>query len=258
MPPGIADATVPNPIFNLTPTATVDEGNNWINISWGPLSLINTVTQHSLGNYGPASMLRRSSTVIPSTATAEHWGYTLHPTADFYGNARKNGFVDAGAVEFVRRCAHAVATVTGGPLAFGNVVVGTTSAAQTLTLHNTGTGYPDRYQSPSHVHRAVLETRAVPAAQHWRAGTHLHHHGGASQPTAVGAATDQLPSPPALVVIGSPVTLTGTGVAAVVSATLTPTTHNYGGVTRNCPDTGLGMACALIPLRCSRSPIPGT
>jgi len=31
---GIADATVPNPIFNLTPAATVDEGNNWVNISW--------------------------------------------------------------------------------------------------------------------------------------------------------------------------------------------------------------------------------
>src|SRR6202043_1622513 len=40
-PPGIADATVPNPIFNLTPAATVDEGNNWINMSWGPLALTN-------------------------------------------------------------------------------------------------------------------------------------------------------------------------------------------------------------------------
>ena len=38
VPPGISDATVPNPIFNLTPAATVDEGNNWINISWGPLA----------------------------------------------------------------------------------------------------------------------------------------------------------------------------------------------------------------------------
>ena len=31
VPPGISDATVPNPIFNLTPAATVDEGNNWVN-----------------------------------------------------------------------------------------------------------------------------------------------------------------------------------------------------------------------------------
>jgi hypothetical protein len=51
VPPGISDATVPNPVFNLTPAATVDEGNNWINISWGPLSLTNPVTGAVLGNY---------------------------------------------------------------------------------------------------------------------------------------------------------------------------------------------------------------
>ena len=46
VPPGISDATVPNPIFNLTPAATVDEGNNWINISWGPLALTNPAHRH--------------------------------------------------------------------------------------------------------------------------------------------------------------------------------------------------------------------
>jgi hypothetical protein len=44
VPPGISDATVPNPVFNLTPAATVDEGNNWINIAWGPLALTNPLT----------------------------------------------------------------------------------------------------------------------------------------------------------------------------------------------------------------------
>jgi len=50
-------------------------------------------------------------------------------------------------------------------------------------------------------------------------------------------------------VAGSPVTLTGTGVAPVVSATLTPTTRNYGTVTRNCPGTTLAqiLACSLDP-----------
>jgi hypothetical protein len=28
--PGIADATVPNPLFNLTRAPTVDEGNNFV------------------------------------------------------------------------------------------------------------------------------------------------------------------------------------------------------------------------------------
>jgi len=39
VPPGIADATTPNPLFSLTPAATVDEGNNWINLTYGPLSM---------------------------------------------------------------------------------------------------------------------------------------------------------------------------------------------------------------------------
>jgi hypothetical protein len=51
VPAGISDATVPNPIFNLTPAATVDEGNNWVNLSWGPLSESNPVTGSTLGNY---------------------------------------------------------------------------------------------------------------------------------------------------------------------------------------------------------------
>ena len=62
VPPGISDATVPNPVFNLTPAATVDEGNNWINISWGPLALTNPVTGFPLSNYGPALDLQRSAT----------------------------------------------------------------------------------------------------------------------------------------------------------------------------------------------------
>src|SRR5205807_9549612 len=105
VPPGIADATVPNPIFNLTPAATVDEGNIWINIAWGPLSLSNpsTVTAPGtiatpLGNYGPATGSSVTN-YIPSTATVQ---YAAAPSLDFYGTARKtNSAVDAGAVELV-------------------------------------------------------------------------------------------------------------------------------------------------------------
>ena len=103
VPPGISDATVPNPIFNLTPAATVDEGNNWINISWGPLAMTNPVTNVTLGNYAPTA----GSPVInyiPSSAAAN---FNEAPSLDFFGNARKtNNAVDAGAVEF--------ASTTGG------------------------------------------------------------------------------------------------------------------------------------------------
>ncbi len=58
---------MPNPIFNLTPVATVDEGNNWINLRWGPLTLVNPVTNTALGNYALAA----GSPVIDSIPTVE-------------------------------------------------------------------------------------------------------------------------------------------------------------------------------------------
>jgi hypothetical protein len=105
VPPGIADATVPNPIFNLTPAATVDEGNNWINISWGPLTMTNPTLLGTDGNYGGGSALGNYTPAanspainyIPSTAAT----YAVAPLFDFFGNPRKvsNSAVDAGAVE---------------------------------------------------------------------------------------------------------------------------------------------------------------
>ena len=253
VPPGVADATVPNPIFSLTPTATVDEGNNWINISWGPLSLINTVNNTPLGNYGPAS---GSSVInlIPSNAVgtpASINPYTLAPATDFYGNARKtNNFVDAGAVEFVAAGSTAIASVTGGPLAFGNQAVGTTSTARTLTLHNTGTA------NLTGITVVVTAPFSRPAGA--AGGTCAATLAGAGatctvnvvfSPTAVGASTGTATITANVGVTGSPVNLTGTGITPVVSATLTPTSHNYGGVTRNCPGVGILQiaACALDP-----------
>ena len=138
VPPGIADATVPNPIFNLSPVATVDEGNNWINLRWGPLSLVNPVTNTLLGNYA----LTAGSPVIDSIPTSEA-NYSLVPRTDFFGNARpetgSDHTFDPGAVEFAGGggggggCG---VTVTGGPLAFGNQAIDTTSGPMTLTVTN--------------------------------------------------------------------------------------------------------------------------
>ena len=86
VPPGISDATVPNPIFSLTPAATVDEGNNWINLSWGPLALTNPVTSEALSNYGPAA----GSSVINFISVQRPLQTSpAAPATDFYGNARK-------------------------------------------------------------------------------------------------------------------------------------------------------------------------
>ena len=96
VPPGISDATVPNPIFNLTPAATVDEGNNWVNISWGPLALNHPVTGARLGNYALAAGSPAINYIPGGSA-----GATAAPATDYFGNARPAGTgYDVGAVEF--------------------------------------------------------------------------------------------------------------------------------------------------------------
>jgi hypothetical protein len=139
VPPGIADATVPNPLFTLSPAATVDEGNNWINLSWGPLALSNPLTKASLGNYALAAGTSPAVNHIPSTASGATGAYTLAPSTDFFGTARKtNNAVDAGAVEFPGPTASlaAIAPNTG---AFGNVALHNPSLVQYFLYTNTGT-----------------------------------------------------------------------------------------------------------------------
>jgi hypothetical protein len=250
VPPGIADATVPNPIFNLTPVATVDEGNNWINLRWGPLSLLNPVTNTTLANYA----LTTGSPVIDAIPTSET-NYSLVPSTDFFGNGRPEPNVagdthfDPGAVEFGSVPPVAALSVTGGPLAFGNAGIGFPTAARTLTLHNTGTatgtGIALTFSS-------ALFSRPAGAAGGTCTTTLAT---GATctinvvfTPTALGAVSGTLTITANVAVTGSPVALSGTGVADVVAATLTPVTWTVSHA-RNCPGTGAAgiLACTLDP-----------
>jgi len=74
-------------------------------------------------------------------------------------------------------------------------------------------------------------------------------------PTALGQVNGTLTITANVAVTGSPVILSGTGVAPVMSATLAPPTRNFGAVTRNCPGTTLAqiLACMMIQPRSSRS-----
>jgi hypothetical protein len=253
VPPGIADATVPNPIFNLTPVATVDEGNNWVNMQWGPLALTNPVTGAVLGNYALAPGSPAIDR-IPTTAST----YSVAPTTDFFGNPRPDILktsIDVGAVEYQAPLV-AVVSVTGGPLAFGSIGVGNTSASQTLTVHNTGagtfTGLALAFSSP-------VYSRPVGSGG-GSCGTTLT--GGLSctinvvfKPTATGLVSATLTLTGSVTVTGSPVTLTGTGVNGPIasvtggplafgnvlngttSASQTLTLHNTGNATL----TGIGL-----------------
>ena len=133
VPPGIADAMVPNPLFTLQTTATVDEGNNWVNLAWGPLSATNPTVQGTDGNYGGGAALGNyaitsASQAINHTPSTAGTPYALAPSTDFFGNLRKgNNAVDAGAVEY-QPVATPVLNVTPTALAFTSVVQGSTSA----------------------------------------------------------------------------------------------------------------------------------
>jgi len=102
VPPGISDATVPNPIFNLTPSATVDEGNNWVNLNWGPLSMTNpAVVGGPNGNFGGGLPLGNYGITAGSSAASRVTGanFTDAPAYDFFNTPRKPGnSTDAGAV----------------------------------------------------------------------------------------------------------------------------------------------------------------
>jgi hypothetical protein len=239
VPPGIVDASSPNPVFTLTPSATVDEGNNWINVSWGPLALSDdSVTGGASGNYGgglsfanyaPSASFDGTAAAIPVSVP--------HPSLDFFGNPRPEtgdtSFFDPGAIEFNGTgTTAAVLSVTGGPLAFGTVTDGTTSAAMTLTLHNTGTasgtGIALTFSNADFSRPAGAAggtcTATLAAAATCTINVVF------APGTTVGAVTGTLTITANVTVTGSPVSLSGTGAAstgtAVLSVTGGPLTFN--------------------------------
>jgi len=209
---------LPTPVFSLTPSATVDEGNNWINLRWGPLAVTHPVTGATLGNYGIGS----SSSAINHTPSTAGDAYNLAPSLDYFGTQRKaNNAVDAGAVEFTGTVAPVLtATVSPSPLAFGNWANGTTSNPVFVTVTNTGNT------------QLTGGTFTIPAGRFSRSGGTC----GATLNVGANCTVGVVFAPNAVTsfnstltvaytgatVTGSPVTLTGAGVATRGTVTISP------------------------------------
>jgi hypothetical protein len=228
VPPGISDATVPNPIFNLTPAATVDEGNNWINLAWGPLSLTNPTVTGADGNYGGGPLLDGYSSYSTTTPPILNVGTgsasgVAAPTSDFFGSPRPQGSgFDMGAVELAGAIT-ASASVSPTSPTFASTRTGTNSPNQTLTLTNSGavglTGIAVTVTAPFNRNGGSCTTTLA-------AGANCTIFVRFS-PTASGPANGTVTITSNATVTGSPVTLTGTGVSRVAAAPTPRLTVTY-------------------------------
>jgi len=230
----------------------VDEGNNWINVSWGPLGLTNPATQPTGGNFGGGAFLANYNltAAIDSIPAA-----VAHPVTDFYGNLRPEpgetgarAVFDPGAIEFGSAPGVASFSVSPSTLAFGNEAIGTASGSRTITVTNTGneplTGGTFTFGTPTPFTRSAFSggscgaTLAVGAACTYNVvftpptGTANGTAFNGSLAIAFNGATGPASS------TGTPVTLTGTG---VTPGTLSFTSATNGTLT----NTVLGRVLTL-------------
>jgi len=145
VPPGTNESNgLPAPPFTLQPAATVDEGNNWVNLRWGPLS-INVTNQsgNSVFTFDPS--LAGTSPAINYVPLASVSG-TAAPSTDFFGKPRKQSgnLVDVGAIEYQGTFAlPTLISVSPSTLIRGLAITVTftgTNLANTQTVNLSGTG----------------------------------------------------------------------------------------------------------------------
>ena len=160
VPAGVPDISQYYPAFTLAPAATVDEGNNWINMFYGPLSLSNSTLYTAagtalpmLGNYNHTLL---EGAVAAIFVTNPGSGYTTAPTVTL--SAAGATGTNATAVATIGRVVGAITVVAGGSgYTTGNSVVisgggGTgarariaavsaTGAITTIAMTNFGSGY---------------------------------------------------------------------------------------------------------------------
>ena len=239
-PAGRSETTGLSPVFvfnNIQVAATVDEGNNWINLGYGPLTLFNTAGQDMVNSLDGITLGAYSSR---SVAEVLNGGLnSVAPNHDYFGTPRPRSSgnpADIGAVELPPP--PFAATVSPSPLAFGNQVVNTASATSNLTVTNTGTNA---------LAGGTVTGIAAPFAR-VTTGTFPGNAPNCGVNLAVGAScTIKVQFTPTAaqaydvsvtvaytnaIVAPTPVHLTGTGITPVLTAAWAPTSHNFGNATR--------------------------
>ena len=102
VPPGTNESNgLPATPFTLNAAATVDEGNNWVNLRWGPLSTNVTNAAGTAAAFTFDPSLVGTSPAVNYVLLASAAGNAA-PSTDFYGNPRKvaGNPVDVGAIEY--------------------------------------------------------------------------------------------------------------------------------------------------------------
>jgi hypothetical protein len=121
--PGVIN---PPSVKNLQVAATVDEGNNYVNLRYGPLYTVNPATGAAFGDYHLGGAITSGGQVTGSTSPAVNTGTaTGAPSHDFDLQPRPmGGGFDIGADEFL--VPSPLLVVTPAPVSFGVVSVNTT------------------------------------------------------------------------------------------------------------------------------------
>jgi hypothetical protein len=141
VPTGVPDVNPFYPVFSLNPAATTDEGNNFINMFFGPLSMTNSAALAGTPGFGvPLSnyAVVQTSPAVNGVLRGPNSTFSLAPSTDFYGNPRpapaRLNTITIGAVEFASAANFLVQPAS---LTFTSSMT-VTSAAQSVVVSNTG------------------------------------------------------------------------------------------------------------------------
>jgi len=261
VPPGIVDASTPNPVFSLTPSATVDEGNNWINVSWGPLSLSDPSIQGpavgavagnwggglGLGNYA----LRPGTNATDRVPLTSIPAYIALPSTDFFGNPRPNpdgdGRIDVGAVETQGgtagtstltsisptsgfRNTSVSVTLTGTGLTGASAINVSGGAANGITVSGIGVVSDTQVDATFTISAtAPFAARTVSVTTPNGTTNTVTFTVTAQAPTLTGIS----PTSGSIGATGIPVTLTGTNLTGATAITISGTGVSHGAITVN-------------------------